>query len=120
MTVAGVLGGCNVAHLDDPRLGLRPGFEFHIDDLHSPFADTLNGQRVERTRGRAIQHLAGRIVDTQVAGTEKDLSEHLVCSPFICRTRGGGIYRKMRCRARPSYWSRRVFPVASRNSISFP
>ena len=77
-------GRRSVAHLNDPRLGLRPGFEFHIDNLHLATRGHLNRQQVERTWGGAIQHLAGCIIDAQVAGAEEDLSKHLVFSPFIC------------------------------------
>jgi hypothetical protein len=63
-------------------LGLRSGFEFHIDNLYLSTRGYLDGKRVEGARGGAIQHLAGRIIDAQVAGTEKDLPEQLVFSPF--------------------------------------
>jgi hypothetical protein len=50
--------------LNDTNLGLCARFKFHIDDLNFSAGGNANGQRIERTRRRPIQHLPRCIIDT--------------------------------------------------------
>ena len=108
-----------LCHLNNPYLGLRAGFEFHVDDLDFTARGDFDRQRVKRSRRRAIEHLAGRIVNAQVARAEKDLAEHFMLPPLVPAAQMRALARKGDI-GMSFLFVQTGFPVASRNSISLP